>query len=173
MDIKDYIRTIPDFPKKGIMFRDVTTVVQSGEGLKLAIDSLAQKLDGVDFDAIAGIESRGFIFGAPLAYEFGKPFVLIRKKGKLPFSTYEQEYSLEYGSATIEMHTDAIKPGQKVVIIDDLVATGGSAKAAANLIEKAGGKVALMLFLIELVDLKGRQFLKDYPVESIAVYEGE
>ena len=173
LDIKDYIRTIPDFPKEGIMFRDVTTVVQSADGFRLAIDMLAKALEGVDFDVIAGIESRGFLFGAPLAYNLGKPFVLIRKKGKLPFETISQEYALEYGSAEIEMHTDSIKAGDRVVIVDDLIATGGSMKAAVKLVERLSGKVEKLLFLIELTDLKGRETLEGYDVYSACQFEGE
>ena len=134
MDVKDYIRTIPDFPKKGVMFRDVTTVLQDARGLELAVDALSGLLDGVEFDIIVGIESRGFLFGAPIAYKLKRPFVPVRKKGKLPFNTVEEKYSLEYGSAVIEMHSDAIKPGQRAVIIDDLIATGGTVRAAARLV---------------------------------------
>lgn len=173
MDVKDYIRTIPDFPKKGIMFRDITTVLQSSDGFKLAVDSMQQKLENVDFDVIAGIESRGFILGAPIAYNMNKPFITIRKKGKLPYKTIEQDYSLEYGTATIEMHSDAVKPGQKVVLVDDLVATGGSMAAAAKLVERLGGEVVKIVFLIELIDLKGRDALAKYDVDTVAVYEGE
>jgi adenine phosphoribosyltransferase len=173
MDIKNYIRTIPDFPKEGIMFRDVTTVMQSAEGFKLAIDMLSKALEGVDFDVIAGIESRGFLFGAPLAYNLGKPFVLIRKKGKLPFETISQEYALEYGSAEVEIHTDSIKAGDRVVIVDDLIATGGSMKAAIKLVERLSGKVEKLLFLIELTDLKGREALEGYEVYSACQFEGE
>lgn len=173
MTVKDYIRTIPDFPKKGIMFRDVTTVMQSADGFKLAVDELTKLLDGVPFDAFAGIESRGFIFGTPMAYNMGKPFVPIRKKGKLPCKTVEQEYSLEYGTAAIEMHVDALKPGDRVVLVDDLIATGGSAKAAARLIESVGAKVVKMLFLIELPALGGRKTLEGYDVGSVVQFDGE
>lgn len=173
MDVKDYIRTIPDFPEKGIMFRDITTVLQDADGFKLAIESMQQKLEGIDFDVIAGIESRGFILGAPIAYNMNKPFITIRKKGKLPYKTIEEEYALEYGTAAIEIHTDAIKPGQKVVMIDDLIATGGSMQAACRLVEKLGGEVVKAVFLIELIDLGGRQTLDKYDVDTVAVYEGE
>ena len=173
MDIKDYIRTIPDFPKEGIMFRDVTTVLQSEDGFKLAVDTLAKALEGVEFDKIAGIESRGFLFGAPLAYNLHKPFVLIRKKGKLPHKTIEQEYALEYGTATIEMHEDSIDEGERVVIVDDLIATGGSMKAAATLVERLGGKVEKLLFVIELPELGGRKTLEGYDVFSACEFEGE
>ena len=161
-ELKEYIRSIPDFPEKGIIFRDVTSVLQDADALKLSIDELAKRLEGVDFDVIAGAESRGFIFGAPLAYVMHKPFVPIRKKGKLPCETVEKTYDLEYGTATIEMHKDAIQKGEKVVLLDDLIATGGTMKAAAELVEELGGEVVKMLFLIELSDLNGREVLKDY-----------
>ena len=173
MDVKDYIRTIPDFPQKGVMFRDVTTVLQDARGLELAVDALAGLLDGVEFDVLAGIESRGFLFGAPIAYKLKKPFVPVRKKGKLPFDTVEEKYSLEYGSAVIEMHSDAIKPGQRAVIIDDLIATGGTVRAAAKLVERLGGTVAKAIFLIELPALGGRENLKEYEVESVVQFDGE
>ena len=136
--VKDYIRTIPDFPEKGIMFRDVTSVIQDADGLKLAIDEMIKKLDGLDFDVIAGAESRGFVFGMPIAYALHKPFVMVRKAGKLPCETVSKTYDLEYGTATIEMHKDSIKPGQKVVLVDDLIATGGTMQAAAELVEEIG-----------------------------------
>lgn len=173
MDIKDYIRTIPDFPVKGVMFRDVTTVLCDADGFKLAVDELIKCLDGVEFDLLVGIESRGFLFGAPIAYALGKPFVPIRKKGKLPYKTVEESYSLEYGTATIEVHEDAIKAGSRVVIIDDLIATGGSAKAAASLVEKLGATVARIAFLIELPDLGGRKTLEGYDVAAVTQFEGE
>lgn len=171
--IEDYVRTIPDFPEPGIMFRDITTVLSDADGLKLAIDEMAKKLEGLDFDVIAGAESRGFIFGAALAYNLHKPFILIRKKGKLPGETIAQTYDLEYGTATIEIHKDAIKPGEKVVIVDDLIATGGTVEAAAILIEKLGGEVVAMLFLMELAGLCGREKLSKYKVESVICYEGK
>jgi adenine phosphoribosyltransferase len=171
--VEDYIRTIPDFPEPGIMFRDVTSVVQDADGLKLAIDEMVKLLDGTDFDVIAGAESRGFIFGMPIAYILHKPFVLIRKAGKLPCETVSETYNLEYGTATIEMHKDAIQPGQKVVLVDDLIATGGTMKAAAHLVEQLGGEVVKMLFLIELAGLKGREMLKGYEVASVVSYEGK
>lgn len=170
--MEEYVTAIPDFPEKGIIFRDITTILQDEDGLKLAIDGLAERLDGVDFDVIAGPESRGFIFGTPLAYRVGKGFVMIRKKGKLPRETISEEYELEYGKACIEVHKDAIKPGQKVVLVDDLIATGGSAAASIRLIERLGGKVVKVLFVIELKGLKGREKLKGYDVESLISYEG-
>ena len=171
-ELKEYIRNIPDFPEKGIIFRDVTSILMDADGLKLAIDELAKCLEGMDFDVIAGAESRGFLFGMPLAYLLHKPFVPIRKKGKLPCETVEKTYDLEYGTATIEIHKDAIKPGDKVVLLDDLIATGGTMKAAAELVEELGGEVVEMLFLIELVDLKGREVLSKYKVDSVVQFEG-
>ncbi len=171
--VEDYIRTIPDFPEEGIMFRDVTSILQDGEGLKLAIDEMIKTLDGVEFDVIAGAESRGFIFGVPIAYAMGKPFVPVRKAGKLPCETVSKSYDLEYGQATIEIHKDAVKPGQKVVLVDDLIATGGTMEAAAELVEELGGEVVKMLFLIELAGLEGRKKLGKYDVEAIVTYEGK
>lgn len=171
--VRDYILTIPDFPEKGVMFRDVTSVLDSPEGLKLSIDELYHLLDGVDFNVIAGIESRGFIFGTPLAYKAGTSFVPVRKKGKLPRETVEETYDLEYGQATIEIHKDAIKPGDKVVIVDDLIATGGTAEAAAKLVERLGGKVVKCIFLIELAGLEGRKKLGKYDVDSVVKYDGK
>lgn len=171
--IEEYVRSIPDFPEKGIVFRDITSVLQDAEGLKLAIDSMIGLLDGIDFDVIAGTESRGFIFGVPVAYALGKPFVPIRKKGKLPCETVSATYDLEYGNAEIEMHKDSIKPGQRVVLIDDLIATGGTIEAAIRLVEELGGEVARIVFLMELAGLKGRERLKDYDVASVIIYEGK
>ena len=171
--VEDYIRTIPDFPEPGIMFRDVTSILQSAEGLKLAIDEMIRLLDGVEFDVIAGAESRGFIFGVPIAYALHKAFVPVRKKGKLPCETVSKSYDLEYGQATIEIHKDAILPGQKVVLVDDLIATGGTMEAAAELVEELGGEVVKMLFLIELSGLKGREKLAKYDVESVVAYDGK
>lgn len=171
--VEDYIRTIPDFPEPGIMFRDVTSVVQDADGLKLAIDEMVKLLDGVECDVIAGAESRGFIFGMPIAYLLHKPFVLIRKAGKLPCETVSETYELEYGTATIEIHKDAIQPGQKVVLVDDLIATGGTMKAAAHLVEQLGGEVVKMLFLIELAGLEGRKVLSNYEVGSVVCYDGK
>lgn len=171
--MEDYVRTIPDFPEPGIMFRDVTSVLQDPDGLKLAIDSMIKLLDGVEFDVIAGAESRGFIFGAPIAYAMGKSFVLIRKKGKLPCETVSATYDLEYGSAEIEMHKDSVKPGQKVVLVDDLIATGGTIEAAAKLVEELGGEVVKIIFLMELSGLKGRDKLAKYDVASVITYDGK
>lgn len=170
--VEDYIKSIPDFPEPGIIFRDVTSVLEDPDGLELAIDEMNALLKDVEYDVIAGAESRGFIFGTPLAYKNKKGFVLVRKKGKLPRETVEASYDLEYGSATIEIHKDAIKPGDKVVLVDDLIATGGTMEAAAKLIEELGGEVVKMIFLIELVDLSGRDKLSKYCVESVVSYEG-
>jgi len=171
--IEDYVRSIPDFPEPGIIFRDVTSVLQDPDGLKLAIDSMLSLLEGVDFDVIVGAESRGFIFGAPLAYKLHKPFVLVRKKGKLPCDTIEKSYDLEYGSATIEMHRDSIQPGQKVVVVDDLIATGGTIEATTALIEELGGEVVKLIFLMELAGLNGRERLSKYDIGTVITYEGK
>ena len=171
--VADYVRTIPDFPEPGILFRDVTSVLQSAEGLRLAVDELQKRLEGLDFDVIAGAESRGFIFGMPLAYNLGKPFVPIRKAGKLPCAVVQKEYALEYGTAKIEIHKDAITPGMRVVLLDDLIATGGTIKAAAELVEELGGEVVKILFLLELKGLEGRRALAGYDVESVVAYDGK
>ena len=171
--IEEYVRSIPDFPEPGIIFRDVTSILQDADGLHLAIDLMQEKLKDVDFDVVVGPESRGFIFGVPIAYNLHKPFIPIRKKGKLPCETVSVEYELEYGTATIEMHKDAIKPGQKVVLVDDLIATGGTMEAAAKLVEELGGEVVKIIFLMELAGLKGRERLKEYDVESVICYEGK
>ncbi len=171
--VEDYMTSIPDFPKEGIIFRDITSVLENKDGLKLAIDEMNSLLEGVEFDCIAGAESRGFIFGAPIAYMNNKGFVPVRKEGKLPRETVKASYDLEYGSATIEIHKDAIKPGDKVVLVDDLIATGGTMEATAKLIEQLGGEVVKMIFLIELVDLKGREVLSKYDIASVIKYEGE
>ncbi len=170
--VEDYIRSIPDFPEKGIIFRDITTVVQDTDGFKMAIDQMMDLLEDVDFDLIAGAESRGFIFGAPIAYAMNKGFVMVRKKGKLPRETVSASYELEYGTAEIEMHKDAVKPGQKVVIVDDLIATGGTIEAAARLVEQLGGEVVKIIFLLELAGLKGREKLAAYDVDAVVTYEG-
>jgi len=171
--IEEYVRSIPDFPEPGIIFRDVTSVLQDADGLQLAIDSMQNCLEGEEFDVITGLESRGFIFGMPIAYNLHKPFVLVRKAGKLPCETVSRTYELEYGSATIEMHKDSIKPGQKVVIVDDLIATGGSVEAAIKLVEELGGEVVKVVFLMELAGLKGRERLAGYDVASVIRYEGK
>lgn len=170
MDLKDKIRSIENYPQEGVIFRDITTLLKDAEGMKEAIDQMQAKLDGLDFDLVLGPESRGFIFGMPIAYNLGKGFVPVRKAGKLPAAVASKEYALEYGTAVIEIHKDAIKPGQKVVIIDDLMATGGTAKAVAELVEEMGGEVAAMLFLTELDFLEGRKALPGYRVESVIHY---
>lgn len=171
--MEDYVRSIPDFPEKGIIFRDVTSVLQDADGLALAIDSMKQKLEGIDFDVIVGTESRGFIFGMPIAYSMHKPFVPVRKKGKLPLETISKEYALEYGTAVVEMHKDSIQPGQRVVIVDDLIATGGTIEASIQMIEELGGIVVKVIFLMELAGLKGRERLKNYDIDSVIIYEGK
>ena len=165
--IEEYVRSIPDFPEPGIIFRDVTSILQDADGLHLAIDLMQKELDGVDFDLVVGPESRGFIFGVPIAYNLHKPFIPVRKKGKLPCETVSIEYALEYGSAVIEIHKDAIKPGQKVVIIDDLMATGGTTEAIIKLVEQLGGEVVKTVFLMELAGLNGRSKLEGYDVASV------
>ena len=171
--VEDYVRSIPDFPEPGIIFRDVTSVIQSPEGLKLAIDGLTDLIGDTEFDVVVGPESRGFIFGVPVAYNTGKGFVPVRKKGKLPCETISADYELEYGTATIEMHKDAIKPGDRVVIIDDLVATGGTIEAIIEMVESLGGEVVKIEFVMELAGLKGRQRLNKYDVDSLLIYDGK
>ena len=171
--LEEYVRSIPDFPEPGIIFRDITTILQDADGLQLAIDGIQKSLEGVDYDIVVGPESRGFIFGVPVAYAMHKGFVPIRKKGKLPCKTVSVSYDLEYGSAVLEMHEDAIKPGQKVVIIDDLIATGGTVEAAAKLVEQLGGVVVKIVFLMELAGLEGRKKLEKYDVASVIRYEGK
>lgn len=171
--LEEYVRSIPDFPEPGIIFRDVTSILQDADGLQMAIDTMQECLKDVDVDVIVGTESRGFIFGVPIAYNLHKPFVPVRKKGKLPCETVCASYELEYGSAEIEIHKDAIKPGQKVAVIDDLIATGGTIEAAIRLVEELGGEVKKVVFLMELAGLKGREKLKNYDVESVICYEGK
>lgn len=170
MDIKNLIRDVYDFPKEGIIFKDITTVLKDPAGLKESIDKLQEVLKDVEFDYVIGPESRGFIFGVPIAYNMNKGFIPIRKAGKLPYKTKSKEYALEYGSATIEMHVDAIKPGDKVVIVDDLLATGGTSRAMVDLIEDLGGQVVKLAYLIELEFLDGRKVIGDYLVDSIVKY---
>lgn len=172
-ELKDYVTSIPDFPEPGIIFRDITTIIEDPDGLRLAIDMLTEDLKDVEFDAIAGLESRGFIFGMPVAYNMHKGFITIRKKGKLPRETVSMKYDLEYGSAEIEVHKDAITPGMKVVVVDDLIATGGTVEAACKLIEKLGGEVVRISFVMELAGLKGREKLSKYNVYSAICYEGK
>lgn len=171
--IEEYVRSIPDFPEKGIIFRDVTSVLQDADGLHLAIDLMQEKIKDLEFDVVVGPESRGFIFGVPIAYNLHKPFVPVRKKGKLPCETISMEYDLEYGTATIEIHKDAIKPGQKVLIVDDLMATGGTIEAIIKLITELGGEVVGSVFLMELAGLEGRKKLEGQNVQSVIVYPGK
>ncbi len=170
MDLKNLIRDVHDFPTEGIVFKDITTVLKDAEGLKLAIDKMAEILEGVEYDLILGPESRGFIFGMPLAYNLDKGFVLVRKPGKLPSEKISKSYDLEYGSNTIEMHVDAIKPGQKVVIVDDLLATGGTCEAIVDLVKEAGGEVVKIAFFIELEFLKGRDKFEGIDIGSVIKY---
>ncbi len=171
--LEEYVRSIPDFPEEGIIFRDITSVLQDADGLQLAIDTMQDLVKDLTYDVVVGAESRGFIFGTPIAYNQHKPFVLIRKKGKLPCETIEKEYDLEYGTATIEMHKDSIKPGQKVLIVDDLIATGGTSEAMIRLIEELGGEMVGVLVMMELAGLKGRERLAGYRLDSAICYEGK
>jgi adenine phosphoribosyltransferase len=168
MDLKAKLRHVMDFPKEGIDFIDITTVLQDAEALKQCMDELKVMTAAMgDFDLIVGPESRGFIFGVPLAYDMGKGFIPIRKKGKLPYKTIKVEYQLEYGSDILEMHADAVKPGQKVVIVDDLLATGGTTESNIKLVEKLGGQVVGIVYFIELEFLNGRDKLKGYKIDSL------
>ena len=171
--LEEYITSINDFPKKGIIYRDVTSVLEDKNGLKLAIDSMQDLIKNIDFDVVVAPESRGFIFGMPIAYNLNKGFVPVRKPGKLPREVISQDYELEYGSSTLQMHKDAIKKGDRVVIIDDLMATGGTTQAIVKLVEKLGGKVVLICSLIELVDLKARELLRGYNIKSCVKFKGE
>lgn len=171
--LEEYVRSIPDFPEPGIIFRDVTTILKDADGLQMAVDQLMAMLAQVDYDVIVGPESRGFIFGVPVAYLQHKGFVPVRKKGKLPCETISVRYDLEYGQAEIEIHKDAIRPGQRVVIIDDLLATGGTMKAMTALIEQLGGEVVKICLVMELSGLNGRKLLAGYLVESVITYEGK
>jgi adenine phosphoribosyltransferase len=171
--LDEYVRTIPDFPEPGIMFRDITSVLQDADGLHLAIDTMQDLIKDLDYDVVVGAESRGFIFGTPIAYNNHKPFVLIRKKGKLPSETVSVDYDLEYGKATIEMHKDSIKSGQKVLVVDDLIATGGTTQAMIKLVESLGGVVVGVVVMMELAGLKGREKLAGYRLDSAIVYEGK
>lgn len=171
--IEDYVISIPDFPEPGIIFRDITGILRDADGLKLSIDKIQEMLEGVEFDAVLGLESRGFIFGMPIAYNLHKAFIPIRKKGKLPRETVSAKYDLEYGTAEIEIHKEDLRPGMKVVIIDDLIATGGTVEAAVKLAESLGAEVVKIAFVMELAGLKGRERLAGYDVESVITYEGK
>lgn len=170
MELKSLIRDVKDFPKEGIIFRDITPILKSEEGLQDAVNKMQDKLQGIEFNKVIGPESRGFLFGVPIAYNMKKGFIPVRKAGKLPAETASMTYDLEYGSATIEIHKDAIQKGDKIVIVDDLLATGGTSNAMVKLIEELGGEVVKMVFLIELSDLPGKDLLKDYDVETILKY---
>ena len=171
--LEEYVVSIPDFPEKGIIFRDVTSVLQDAEGLQLAVDTMQALVKDLEYDVVAGPESRGFIFGTPIAYNNKKPFVLIRKKGKLPRETVSVAYDLEYGQSVIEMHKDSIKPGQRVLIVDDLIATGGTTEAMIKLVEQLGGQVVGVVVLMELAGLKGREKIAGYRLESAICYPGK
>ena len=171
--IEEYVRSIPDFPEPGIIFRDITGILRDADGLKLSIDKIQEMLEGVEFDAVLGLESRGFIFGMPIAYNLHKAFIPVRKKGKLPRETVSAKYDLEYGTAEIEIHKEDLRPGLKVVIIDDLIATGGTVEAAVKLAESLGAEVVKIAFVMELAGLKGRERLAGYDVESVITYEGK
>ena len=171
--IEDYVISIPDFPEPGIIFRDITGILRDADGLKLSIDKIQEMLEGVEFDAVLGLESRGFIFGMPIAYNLHEAFIPVRKKGKLPRETVSAKYDLEYGTAEIEIHKEDLRPGMKVVIIDDLIATGGTVEAAVKLAESLGAEVVKIAFVMELAGLKGRERLAGYDVESVITYEGK
>jgi adenine phosphoribosyltransferase len=167
LDLAPLIRDIPDFPKKGIMFKDITTVLKDGQAFRRAIDALAERVRPYNVDKVIGMESRGFIFAAPIAYQLGVGFIPVRKLGKLPGPTISTEYELEYGTNTLEVHSDAIEEGERVLIVDDLLATGGTVSATIELVERLGGEVAAVAFLVELTFLKGRDRLDGYNVESV------
>ena len=171
--IEDYVISIPDFPEPGIIFRDITGILRDADGLKLSIDKIQEMLEGVEFDAVLGLESRGFIFGMPIAYNLHKAFIPVRKKGKLPRETVSAKYDLEYGTVEFEIHKEDLRPGMKVVIIDDLIATGGTVEAAVKLAESLGAEVVKIAFVMELAGLKGRERLAGYDVESVITYEGK
>ncbi|PWJ43953.1 adenine phosphoribosyltransferase [Sediminitomix flava] len=168
--IEKYIRDVKDFPKEGIMFKDITPLIGHPEGFKLAINQLLEQVDGLSIDKVVSMESRGFFFGSVLADRLNAGFVPVRKPGKLPFDTYKQEYALEYGTDTLEMHIDAIEKGEKVLIHDDVLATGGTAEAVVKMVEKAGGEIVLISFLINLAFLKGEEKIKNYNVKSLLTY---
>ena len=174
MDLKKHIRSIPDYPKKGILFRDITTLIKDANAFRYTNDKIIELAKNIDFDKVAAIESRGFIFASTVSYNLKKPFILLRKKNKLPAETHSIDFELEYGKATIEVHKDSIKKNEKILIIDDLVATGGTAEAAAKLIEMSGGKVAAFIFVINLFDLPGDKLLKNkgYLTKSLVEFPG-
>lgn len=173
MDFKEKIRTVPHWPIEGVMFRDITTLMQDPEAFAAACDEFHHRYKGMDIDKVVGIDARGFIFGAVLAYKLGVGFVPVRKKGKLPYKTISEEYTLEYGTNSVEMHEDAIDPKERVLIVDDLIATGGTIAAAVSLVEKLGGEVVECVFLVELPELRGREKIKDYEIFTLTEFEGE
>ena len=171
MDLKSYIRSIPDYPKKGILFRDITTLIKDTKAFNYTIDKMGEMIKNLNFDCVVAVESRGFIFASVLAYKLSKSLILIRKKNKLPADTYSEDFELEYGKATIEIHKDSIKKNDKVIIIDDLIATGGTAKAAAKLVEKSGGKIESFIFVINLFDLGGKDLLKKNSYKALSLID--
>ena len=174
MNLKDFIRSIQDYPKKGILFRDITTLIKDKDAFAEAISQIVERSKKYDFDKIAAIESRGFVFASTVAYILNKPFILLRKKNKLPAETHSVDFKLEYGEATIEVHKDSINKGEKIIVIDDLIATGGTAEGAAKLIEVSGGEVAAFIFVINLFDLPGEKLLssKGYYTKSLIEFPG-
>ena len=174
MNLKDYIRSIPDYPKKGILFRDITTLIKNPQAFRYTNDKIVELAKNIEFDKVAAIESRGFVFASTVSYNLRKPFILLRKKNKLPADTYSVDFELEYGQATIEVHKDSIEKNEKILIIDDLIATGGTAEAAAKLVEISGGKVAGFIFVINLFDLPGEKLLqnKGYLTKSLIEFPG-
>jgi|TARA_B100001094_G_C17846403_1_gene630459 adenine phosphoribosyltransferase len=174
MDLKKHIRSIPDYPKKGILFRDITTLIKNAEAFKYTNDKIIELAKKIEFDKVAAIESRGFIFASTVSYQLQKPFILLRKKNKLPAETHSVDFELEYGEATIEVHKDSIEKNEKILVIDDLIATGGTAEAAAKLIEISGGQIASFIFVINLFDLPGNNLLKSkgYKTESLIEFPG-
>ena len=174
MDLKKHIRSVPDYPKKGILFRDITTLIKNKDAFKECIDQMSKILNKLNYDKIAAVESRGFIFASPLSYNLLKPYILMRKKNKLPAETYSVDFKLEYGDATLEIHKDSIKPKEKIIIVDDLIATGGTSEAASKLVEKCGGEIAGFIFVINLFDLGGKKLLekKGYKTYSLIDFPG-
>ena len=171
MDLKDYIRSIPDYPKKGILFRDITTLIKDYKAFNYTINKIVELTKDLKFDKVVAVESRGFIFASPLAYKLSKSLIMIRKKNKLPAETYSEDFELEYGKATVEIHKDSIQKNESVIIVDDLIATGGTAKAAAKLVEKSGGKVESFIFVINLFDLGGKDLLKKEKYKTISLID--
>ena len=176
MDLKNYIRSIPDYPKKGILFRDITTLIKDNQAFKYTVDKMVELIENLNFDRVVAVESRGFVFASAIAlaafsYKLAKSLILIRKKNKLPADTFSEDFELEYGKATIEIHKDSIKKNEKVIIIDDLIATGGTARAAAKLVEKSGGKIECFVFVINLFDLGGKDLLKKQSYKTLSLID--